>query len=137
MNKTKIDLDSDLILRSENIEYNNDTLKNILDTIVESGSNDDGNWIKFSNGIIVEYGYGDCFLDANSYRDITFTLPVKTVSTIWANITIQSNSESPTMGSITFAVNTFDTTSITIRAFNNTTSGRGPSGYWMVIGKWK
>lgn len=34
MNKTKIDLDNDLILRSENIEYNNDTLKNILDNLI-------------------------------------------------------------------------------------------------------
>lgn len=53
MNKTKIDLDDDLILRSENVEYDNDTLKNKLDTIVESGSNDDGNWIKFSNGTMI------------------------------------------------------------------------------------
>lgn len=31
MNKTKIDLDNNLILRSKNIEYNNDNLKNTLD----------------------------------------------------------------------------------------------------------
>lgn len=38
MNKTKIDLDNNLILRSENIEYNNDNLKNTLDkTISDSG----------------------------------------------------------------------------------------------------
>lgn len=30
MNKTKIDLDSDLILRSENVEYGGDTLNNYL-----------------------------------------------------------------------------------------------------------
>lgn len=139
-----INLDNNLILKSENVEYDNDTLKNELDTlnstisnIVQSGSNSNGNWIKFSDGTIIEYGYGDCFLDANSYRDITFTLPVKTASTIWASITMQSSSISQTMGSITFAVNTFNTTSLTIRAFNNTSSGRGPSGYWMIIGKWK
>lgn len=37
MNKTKIDLDNDLILRSENIEYNNDTLKNKFDEQKDSG----------------------------------------------------------------------------------------------------
>lgn len=31
MNKTKVDLNDNLILRSENIEYENDTLKNALD----------------------------------------------------------------------------------------------------------
>ena len=30
-NKTLINLDNDLMLKSENIEYNNDTLKNVLD----------------------------------------------------------------------------------------------------------
>lgn len=34
MNKTKIDLDNNLILRSENIEYNDDTLKNTLDNLI-------------------------------------------------------------------------------------------------------
>ena len=49
MNKTKVNLDNNLILKSENVEYNNDTLKNTLDKIIESGSNDNGRWIKYSD----------------------------------------------------------------------------------------
>ena len=56
MNKTKVNLDNNLILKSENIEYNNDTLKNILDKIIESGSNDNGSWIKFGDGTLIQYG---------------------------------------------------------------------------------
>lgn len=53
MNKTKIDLNDNLILRSENVEYNNDTLKNYLGTIIESGSNSNGNWIKYIDGTMI------------------------------------------------------------------------------------
>ena len=56
MNKTKVNLDNNLILKSENIEYNNDTVKNILDKISESGSNDNGSWIKFGDGTLIQYG---------------------------------------------------------------------------------
>ena len=55
MNKTKVNLDNNLILKSENVEYNNDTLKNTLDKIIESGSNDNGSWIKYSDGIMICY----------------------------------------------------------------------------------
>lgn len=44
------------MLKSENIEYNNDTLKNTLDKIIESGSNDNGSWIKYSDGTLIQYG---------------------------------------------------------------------------------
>ena len=120
------------------VEYDGTTVPTGYEEISEmSGSNANGNWIKLADGTIIEYGNGDCSLDPNSYRDVIFTLPVKTLSTIWANVTMQSASASPTMGSITFAVNTFNTTSITVRAFNNTNDGRGPSVYWIVIGRWK
>lgn len=56
MNKTLVDLDNNLMLRSENIEYDGDSLKNELDTIIESGSNSNGSWVKFSNGTMICYG---------------------------------------------------------------------------------
>ena len=56
MNKTKVNLDNNLILKSENVEYNNDTLKNTLDKIIKSGSNDNGSWIKFGDGTLIQYG---------------------------------------------------------------------------------
>lgn len=51
--KKLVNLDNNLMLKSENIEYNNDTLKNTLDKIIESGSNNNGSWIKFSDGTMI------------------------------------------------------------------------------------
>lgn len=54
MDKTVIDLDNNLIIRSENIEHEDDTLKNYLDSrIIDSGSNNNGNWIKYSDGTMI------------------------------------------------------------------------------------
>lgn len=40
MNKTIIDLDNNVILRSENIEYNNGTLKNTLESVLNHNLNE-------------------------------------------------------------------------------------------------
>lgn len=69
MNKIKIDLDSDLILRSENIEYEDDTLKNTLDVIVASGSNGNGSYTKFRDGTMI----------------CRKTIEINAVYTLWAN----------------------------------------------------
>ena len=53
--KKLVNLDNNLMLKSENIEYNNDTLKNTLDKIIESGSNNNGSWIKYSDGTMICY----------------------------------------------------------------------------------
>ena len=55
MNKQKIDLENDKILRSQNIEYNNQSLKDYLDknTIYDSGTNSNGIWIRYKNGIMI------------------------------------------------------------------------------------
>ena len=55
MNKTKIDLNDNLILKSENIEYKNNILTDFLDnnTIYDSGTNSNGNWIRYKNGIMI------------------------------------------------------------------------------------
>lgn len=78
MNKIKIDLDNNLIFRSENIEYKNDNLKNYLDgQIIESGSNSNGNYIKYANGILIctknltgTTGKFDLWANSTYYMDI-------------------------------------------------------------------
>lgn len=51
--KILVSLENNMLLKSENIEYNNTTLKEHLDSIIESGTNDKGSWIKYSNGIMI------------------------------------------------------------------------------------
>lgn len=133
--KDNIYLDSTSIIHKK--ETIRTPLNILLDKIIESGSNDNGSYVKFDNGIIIEYGRNTFTCDANSYTDITITLPIMTIATVWANITMQSTSSSATMGSITLAINSFNTNSLTIRAFNDTSGGRSPDGFWVVIGKWK
>lgn len=55
MNKQKIDLENNKILRSENIEYKNNILTVFLDknTIYDSGTNTNGSWLKYANGIMI------------------------------------------------------------------------------------
>lgn len=54
MDKTVIDLDNNVIIRSENIEHEDDTLKNYLDSrIIERGTNSDGSYIKFWDGTLI------------------------------------------------------------------------------------
>lgn len=52
-NKELVDLENNKMLRSENIEYNSDSLKNTLDKIIESGNNDVGEYVKYENGRLV------------------------------------------------------------------------------------
>lgn len=55
MNKQKIDLENNKMLRSENIEYKNNILTYFLDnnTIYDSGTNTNGSWLKYANGIMI------------------------------------------------------------------------------------
>lgn len=54
MNKAKINLNDNLILRSENIEYKDDTLKKHLDEeSIVSGSNSNGTYMKFPDGTMI------------------------------------------------------------------------------------
>ena len=66
MNKQKIDLENDKILRSQNIEYNNQSLKDYLDknTIYDSGTNSNGNWIRYKN-VVIDKAWGSVYETAN------------------------------------------------------------------------
>ena len=55
MNKIKVNLTNNLILKSKNIEYKDGTLKDCLDNIIDSGSNSNGEYLKFANGIMIQF----------------------------------------------------------------------------------
>lgn len=50
--------------------YHNDKLVD-FDTIKEIGSNDKGNWIKFNNGILIQYGTKEFKVTVASYWDLS------------------------------------------------------------------
>ena len=55
INKTKVNLKNNVILKSKNVEYNDGTLKEYLDNLIESGSNSSGKYLKFDNGVMIQY----------------------------------------------------------------------------------
>nr|DAP38414.1 MAG TPA: nucleoid-associated protein [Caudoviricetes sp.] len=120
------------------VEYDGTTVPTGYEEISEtSGSNANGNWIKLADGTIIEYGSSTYSIPENSYTDIYITLPMPTLITLWAGISMQSNSTSSTMGSVDFAIDSFNTTTLALKGFNNTDNSRSPDAYWMVIGRWK
>lgn len=120
------------------VEYDGTTVPTGYEEISEmSGSNANGNWIKLADGTILEYGNSTYSISANSYIDIYITLPVPTLITLWAGISMQSASTSSTMGSVDFAIDSFNANTLSLKGFNNTDNSRSPDAYWMIIGRWK
>ena len=145
MNKTKVNLDNNLILKSENVEYNNDTLKNTLDKIIESGSNDNGRWIKYSDGTMICYGKTTKDVSitnlSNTQKyyfqdDININLPISFIdSDYYSNVIVVSNQNgsqnvyairNKTQSKFDFCLSSL----ISFSSNNNTF-------WWLAIGRWK
>ena len=144
MNKTKVNLDNNLILKSENVEYNNDTLKNTLDKIIESGSNDNGRWIKYSDGTMICYASVlreiNFYSSGSSYTGETtskITFPQQFAET--PRVTMNTQHDGDYYYCIVYGF-LRDKTSITKITFLRTSSPNAaveiPFAY-IAIGKWK
>lgn len=133
------------MLKSENIEYNNDTLKNTLDKIIESGSNDNGSWIKYSDGTMIQYGSIKKNVSittlSNSGKyyyqdDINIILPINFIdSNYYSNvIAVKNQNGSQNVYSVrnkTQSKFDFCLSSLISYSSNDNTF------WWFAIGKWK
>lgn len=124
MNKQKIDLENNKILRSENIEYDNQTLKKYLDSgnMYDTNEQKIGNWIdgKPIYQKVVQFEIGD-----NSNKFVSYN--ISNVDNIWID-----ESASYIMGeSETLPVNWYYSSSDWCRVWANKNSGeirfRSPS----------
>ncbi|MGM9881560.1 MAG: hypothetical protein ACI31S_01810 [Bacilli bacterium] len=145
MNKTKIDLNDNLILKSENVEYNGETLKNYLDKVIESGSNDNGNWIKWADGTMICYLIRDYSVDENFENDGSmflkdfdgWTFPKPFISTPFVQVTNRSeNSTRRTWSYCSGQISNTNVEKIGIMTYWNA-SLAGGFFYLLAIGKWK
>lgn len=134
MNKTKVNLDNNLILKSENVEYNNDTLKNTLDKIIETGSNSNGSWIKYSDGTLIQYGINEYDPSSGTdYKEVTF--PNSFINTSYYF------SPSPSYNyyiNVVMVIGTIETTRL--RVFvqkGNDAMDQIQPFRWFAIGRWK
>lgn len=129
-----VNLDNNLMLKSENIEYNNDTLKNTLDKIIESGNNDNGSWIKYSDGTMIQYGIDSYSPSSgNDYKIVTFPKSFANTSYFF--------SPSPTYNyyiNVVMVIASIETTSIRVHVQKgNDTMDQVQPFKWFAIGKWK
>lgn len=132
MNKTIIDLDNNQILRSQNIEYNNDTLKNTLDKIIESGSNDKGSWIKYNDGTMICYGVWR-ILKEETIVEGTYPYPFISNPFLIGSVHIEAG--------VSFTPNVYDTYNTDKQNYqvriNRPPTGAYIQGNFIAIGKWK
>lgn len=145
MNKTKVNLDNNLILKSENVEYNNDTLKNTLDKIIETGSNSNGSWIKYLNGIMICYGKTTKnvsitnFSNSQKYYyqdDINIKLPISFIDSDYYSNVIAVNNQNGSQNVYAIRNKTqskFDFCLSSLISF----SSNNNTFWWLAIGRWK
>lgn len=109
--------------------------------IIESGSNDNGSWIKFADGTLIQYGSKNCTATTSSsggfthyYSQNTFTLPIEFKNTeykIFPNI----NSENVTL--INLVYGSVKTTSTYGLNFISSSNNDTRTIQWFAIGRWK
>ena len=110
-------------------------LKEKVDKIIEKGSNDNGTYIKFSDGTLIQYGNANGV--ENNYKWVTYPIQFKNVGIVTANVSVIDS------GYI-YQVQPFDYTSQNFKAYVRFQSisggawGTGSNWFnWLAVGTWK
>lgn len=107
---------------------------NYVNSIIESGSNSNGNWVKFNDGTMIEYGINYGVND--NYRLITFPIEFKTIEIVLS--TINAYSEGYIYNSQIYDFNTKNCKAVVLYATINGAWNKGSNQFsWLAIGKWK
>ena len=114
-----------------------------INQIVESGSNENGDWIKYANGNLICYGsasiqsptYSDWYGFCRVTNDITATLP-----TTFKDNDYKIIATSFTFGYFGMVTRTKNTNSFVFKGFTHNQSSYNPGAGtfdYIAIGKWK
>lgn len=129
-------------LNATNLNQLQTNIENAINSVIESGSNDNGDYIKFSDGTMICWkqetvtdqainnAYGSLFQGARQY-----TFPVPFVGNVTGKCTIFQYGTSASWGT----VSDISLTTIILRGFDAFTRAGGENcriGY-IAIGKWK
>ena len=120
--------------------YSTNYVNDKLAGIIESGSNENGNWIKYSDGTMICYGkyVGNFAIDTlagSLYRcdpDLTITLPNTFINNEY-NVTICGNGTANLGYTTTFTTTSFNCYIISYASREQSTK----AFYWQAIGRWK
>lgn len=129
-------------ISSANLNQLQTNIETAINSVVESGSNSNGNWIKYSDGTMICWmqetvtdqainnAYGSLFQGTRQY-----TFPVPFIGNVTAKCTIFQYGTGASWGT----VSSFSNTVIILRGFDAFVRAGGENckiGY-MAIGKWK
>lgn len=110
-------------------------LKEELEKVVERGSNENGNYIKFADGTLIQYGSSSGI--ENNYKWVTFPIPFESVGIVTANVSAVDSS-------YIYQVQPFDYTFQNFKAYvryqaiSGGAWGTGSNWFnWLAIGTWK
>ena len=129
-------------LKSEDIIYNNNTVKEELDNMQNKKIDSSGNdYIKYSDGTLIIYGKTQKFsINPNYYYDIEITPPIPfNVSIVAPIISVSMRTSGASWGKVVLKSTYNNSTGkIIINTWNNNTSTAEDIeiGY-IAIGKWK
>lgn len=121
----------------------NDLLNNKI--LYESGSNENGSYVKFPDGTMICYwqsgvpggGTGGFSVKANSVTTSVLQFPETFSSEPVVMPILMSGSSSATMGYISLSPWSVTTTQFQIRFYSKDSSNREPNYGYMAIGRWK
>lgn len=113
-----------------------------LDAINEYGSNANGSYLKFSSGIVIEWGsIGGISSETlgQSYRTVTLPVPLSSTGGVFGIASFYDSFRGHGSGSVP---NIADVTSMSLSTFEmmltiNNTYDSYNSVRWLVIGRWK
>lgn len=128
-----------IYLDASSVVYGKQKLSDYLPKIIESGTNDNGTYIKFSNGFLIQYSStsGGTPINPSSIITRVVNLPISFVNTYYT--IIPAKSWNPVnWGSITETISSKTQNSFSIEVFNNSINEAGAiEYYWLAIGFWK
>lgn len=116
-----------------------DDMLTSLGTEIESGSNDNGNWVKFADGTMICFGITDTilFTSAGVKEFIIDVAPFKFTSLKSASLTLEVNYSNYGDGKFSCYKKISSKTSITGVVRNEYSSNIGFYVNWIAIGRWK
>lgn len=141
-------LRNNTFLDSSSVDYNHTDLKTIITNLlnnnlqVEMGNNSNGEYIKFSNGLLIclySYGQGSSIsIGTNTYTDKTFTFAIPFVGTPLVLPVVFTDSTSYNdMQNFFASISSSSSTQCKVRLFRGSGSTRYPVINYLAIGKWK
>lgn len=126
---------NDVYLDTSSVVYGRQKLNTYLASVIESGSNDNGSWIKYSDGTLIQYK-SLVTIEANQ-ESVTITLPLEYLKPNFTILLTALNYSHSyiTYSSNTVSKNTFKVIATDIKTGTIPTSKEGFN--FLTIGRWK